>query len=333
MKTIAILGATGHIGRSLAVELAPGFKLALFSRHPEDCAAFAEWSGITGPGCDCYALEAPFPKDTAMIVNVIGPGDPRDIRETGDTISAITDRFDVRVLKHLERFPETAYAFMSTGAVYGPVYDDPGRPSYLLETPPAKLSPNDLYPRAKLLAETRHREHPDLPIADIRLFGYVSRFLNPGGGSLMAEIARALIGRTPFSTDSKNFIRDYIGPRELAGLLKRLLDTGTPNGVYDAVSAAPATKSDFLESLARRVGLEIRLTDGAEAIAALQAPQFISFHETRVSLGYAAQRSSVETVVEEFSAMLRALGKTAPFPQQSEQDQTVLRVPSQPSIT
>jgi nucleoside-diphosphate-sugar epimerase len=328
MKTIAILGATGHIGRSLAVALASDFRLALFARRPGDCAAFAKRSGIEGPALTCYDLETPFPNEAAMIVNAIGPGDPRAIRETGDAIAAITDRFDNQVLEHLERHPKTAYAFISTGAVYGTNYDDPDRPSYLLETPPAMLSPAELYPRAKLVAETRHRERYDLHIADIRLFGYVSRFLDPDGGSLMAEIAHALIDRTPFSTDSTNFVRDYISARELAGLIKHLLDAGTPNGTYDAVSAAPATKSSFLKALTVRCGLKTQLTDGATAIAELQAPEFISFHETGRSIGYTAQRSSIETVIEEILAMLLDIGEPARFPQQSEQDRMVLKVPS-----
>jgi nucleoside-diphosphate-sugar epimerase len=241
-----------------------------------------------------------------LIVNAVGPGNPQAIRKNPAAIEAITAQYDRLVLDHLQNRPETGYVFLSTGAVYGSDYCDADRPRVLLETPPDDLAPWDRYPRAKLLAEARHRAASGLHVADLRIYGYVSRFIDREAGFLLSGIARALTDRVPFVTGSDDFARDYIGPGDLAGLIRHLMELGIPNGVYDAVSAGPTTKHALLNCLAERFGLRIRVTDAAGKIPAGPGPHSMVFPHPTAQIGYKPRLTSVETVSEEFEAMIAA---------------------------
>ena len=110
---IAILGATGYIGRSLARRLAQtGERLVLYARNPSRLADEG-WPAHVGL-CAVADFDA---SSFNLVVNAIGAADPARIDALGAEILDVTLAWDQRVLTTMG--PETRYAFLSSGAVYG----------------------------------------------------------------------------------------------------------------------------------------------------------------------------------------------------------------------
>jgi nucleoside-diphosphate-sugar epimerase len=311
MTTIALLGATGQIAKGLAIALAADHRLALHARNRVAAKEFAATAGIAGPRLSIHGLDEPFADQTDAIVNALGPGDPRTIRASGTSIAQITETFDLRVLRHLERRPETAYVFLSTGAVYGPDYNDVERPRRLLELEAKALAAADHYPWAKLQAEARHRALSHLHIADVRIFGYFSRHIDCSGGYLMSGIARAVLDGHPFETDAADFTRDYIGPGDLTNLLLCLLKTGPANSVVEARSAASTTKFAILQAFAREFGLKYEISGGADRASTRPSPAGIPVRDSAAATGYVPRYTSEQTVVGEMRALLDGRATTS----------------------
>jgi nucleoside-diphosphate-sugar epimerase len=303
MTTIAILGATGQIAKGLAAELVGEYSLALYARRPNAVEEFLVASGLARRNVSVHGLDEPFAADTAAIVNAIGTGDPRAIRALGRAIETVTETFDLRALAHLERHRDTRYVFLSTGAVYGPDYDEPGRPEWLLNQSQAALGAGDFYPYAKLRAEARHRVRPDLSIADIRIFGYFSRYIDMEGGFLMSEIARALLRRETFRTDATDFARDYMGPRDFAQLVRCLLRCDCGYRLVEAYSAAATTKSAILKRLSREFAFSWEIEGGAARSSPPGLLSGLPLRDSAASIGYTPVETSEETIVREIEAM------------------------------
>ena len=157
-----------------------------------------------------------------------------------------------------------------------------------------------MYPLAKLAAEARHRARSNARIADIRLFGYVSERLDPKAGYFLSHVLLALREGIPFETHGTDFIRDVVGPRELADLIDRIVDADGPNDAYDVYSAAPTTKLEILNQITNIFGLEVRFTGTVTAISGTLKPGRITLRNQAEAISYRPKRTSLEVVTEEF---------------------------------
>lgn len=217
---------------------------------------------VAGRGVAVHPLEVFGRERCDAVINAAGPGDPARLRQAGADILRITETLDNLVLDHLRTSPGTVYIYLGTGAVYGNGYAEPVDEGSRLCLPVNRLGPEHCYPLAKLAAEAKHRCLAHLPIVDLRVFGFVSRHLDPDAGFLLSDALRALQAGQVLETTRRNFIRDFIGPQELGDLVERAIACNGPNGVCDAVSAGPLRKSDLLEVLAQAFGLRYEIVDG-----------------------------------------------------------------------
>src|SRR5262249_54346653 len=109
---IAILGATGTIGRSLAYILARHPEgLALFARNPSSLAD-ESWPAQVS----VLALEEFEARSFDLVINAIGAGDPARIAVIGADILNVSRTWDERVLDTMA--PKSRYIFLSSGVVY-----------------------------------------------------------------------------------------------------------------------------------------------------------------------------------------------------------------------
>src|SRR5262245_60128847 len=109
---IAILGATGTVGRSLAYAFARRSKrLALFARNPSRLAQEG-WPAEVS----VHALEQFEAGPFDLVINAIGAGDPGRVAAIGADILDITRTWDQRILDTMGS--DTRYVFMSSGVVY-----------------------------------------------------------------------------------------------------------------------------------------------------------------------------------------------------------------------
>lgn len=325
---IAILGANGHIGKGLIWSLAAaGCALRLYARRPEAVAAFLADSGLAAGPAAARITVGPLtalgesltdgvpPPDA--VINAVGLGDPAKVREQAARFLRDTEREDNRVLDFLDAAPQTLYVFLSSGAVYGKDFARPPGADAVLALPVNRPDPTLFYGLAKHHAECKHRGAADRAIVDIRVFGYMSRFIDLDNRLFLAELVRALVDGTPFITAPADMIRDYAGPDELSQLILRCLTVHRANlaakapplnCALDLRTLAPAGKFEILETLAARFGLRFEVDRGYEAVNATGAkPSYYSaWNAAADAVGFIAGRSSLDVVAAECARLLES---------------------------
>ena len=286
---IAILGATGYIGSSLARQFAgPAEPLVLFAREPARLAD-AGWP----PSVSLRAISdfdaAPFD----LVVNAVGAGDPGRVASMGADILDVTQAWDQRVLATMG--PQTRYVFLSSGAVYG-AFDAPVDENAEIRLPVNRLGSVPPYTISKLYAEARHRHAPDRAILDLRVFAYADAGIPLGGRFFLAELARSVAQGTPFTTSPADMVRDYAGAQELAHLVRCWRAAGAPNMAADLYSRAPIGKLDLLAQARHRYGIAVRMDSQASSSPTGAKPLYVSHHRVAATLGYAPTRTALEVV-------------------------------------
>lgn len=304
MKRVALFGATGHIGKGIICKYpANEWQLTLFSRNAANVGRFLDEQSLTYKFVEIRGYDDFLGGDYDVVINAAGPGDPGKIRESSADILEITEYFDNLVLRYLANHPTSAYINISTGALYGDANEGMACETSLFSVPLNKPADRYFWYRvAKLNSEAKHRAQPRLPIADIRVFGYFTRFIDPNGTFFLSEVVRCLQDKRSFDTDDSDFVRDYIGMDEIMDLIEKLINAGIPNGAYDIYSARPTTKWQLLEVLRQRFELSCKNPPEHRKLC----PSVISHYDRIAGIGYHPRRTSIEVVVSEMAALLHS---------------------------
>lgn len=296
---IAILGATGYIGRSyaraLAAEASPA--LALFARDPrklenEAWPARVELRDLRDFRADRFSL----------VVNAIGAGDPARVAAMGQDVFQVTSTWDERVLATMA--PETRYVFLSSGAVYGSASPGGITADSAVCLPVNGLEQVAPYTMAKLHAEARHRHLPQRSILDLRVFGYAELGLDLGSTFFLADLARAVIARTTFVTSPNDMIRDYAGARELGALVAAWESAGAPNRALDLYTRAPVAKFDLLDAARERYGFDVDASGCVADSPTGTKPFYASTYRAAADLGYRPERDALQVVLAMLDAIM-----------------------------
>ena len=282
---IAILGATGTIGLSLAYEFASDARgLSLFTRSPERLRSIAFGAEVAG-----YPLDQFSAANFELIINAIGAGDPRQVAAMGPTILDLTDRWDRRVLDTIARGAH--YVFLSSGAVHR-----------------GDASP---YVEAKQTAEARHRSLPNVSILDLRVFGYADITLPRDGSFFLSDLARSVGARTPFKTSTADMVRDYVSRIELSSLIRCWEAKGASNIALDIYSKASVRKSEILEFAKARYGIAVQYFEEFTSASSSAAIDYVPLNRAAATVGYNPERTSLEIVVA-YLDEVSASGRFAP---------------------
>lgn len=300
MKTIAILGATGYIGTSLARELAvqkEAASLYLFSRSQEKILHLKETVVELGSQENnyFYTLDRFQDFDYDVIINCTGISSVATLENHPDEVIDVTERVDNLIFEYLKKKPDVLYINMSSGAVYNTT-----------GVGASVMTPADYYAFAKKDAEKRHRVHAEFSIVDIRVFSFFSRFVNTEGHFLMSQIVDAIKNKKIFETNFYDVERDYISPHDLCALVWCVIQKGKQNDVYDAYSLAPVTKFALLEFLKKKYGLEYTIKDGETKKALSQNQSSYIPHDKKAeTIGYIPELKSIESIDHEIRALLK----------------------------
>ncbi|MBP0598375.1 NAD(P)-dependent oxidoreductase [Herbaspirillum sp. LeCh32-8] len=304
---IALLGASSQIARDLAPLFAREADVEL-TRFVRDLEADAAWRRIAGADNVPAALPlADF--DTAgsfdAVINFIGAGDPARAAALGKSILDITRQYDELVMSYLQRHPACRYLFLSSGAAYGADFEQPADVSTPASFPINDLGAQHWYGLAKFHAECRHRASPELAIADIRVFSYISRNLDIDSRFLVTDIARALASDQTLSTSRQDIMRDYICPEDLFALMRSVLAAAPANVALDCYSRAPVGKMQLLEHLAAQLGLRHALIDAPAGVNATGLkPNYFSNHRKAAQFGYSPRFDSLTAVTDAIGHIL-----------------------------
>jgi nucleoside-diphosphate-sugar epimerase len=302
---IAILGATGYVGRSLArhISAASDETLALFAREP---ARLAEESWR--PSIALRDLASFDAGEFDLVINAIGPGEPSAVQALGGQVLEISECWDRRVLGTMG--PHTRYVFLSSGAIYG-AFERLANADTDLRLPINRLETVPPYTLAKLCAEARHR-FDARAVLDLRIFAFADASISHAARFFLAELAACVSRQAPFRTSAADMVRDYAGAAELWDVVTCWIAVGAPNLAADLYSAAPASKFDILRASHDRFGLVIESDADDEgsspaervgkpgplsASATKSKPIYASAYRIAETFGYRPRRTSLEIVL------------------------------------
>ena len=306
---LAILGATSQIAKDLVMQLGSKTQLhlGLFSRrsadvarwlheHPVRASTFVgqfENLGGTSPAYDA-------------IINFVGSGDPARTQLMGPDIMSVTYDFDSIALQYLKSNPSCRYIFMSSGAAFGGGFEVPASDqtcsSFLLN----HLRPQDWYGVSKMYAETRHRAEQDYAIVDLRIFNYFSSTSDVEARFLISDALRAIRDKSILRTAPANIWRDYVGPREIAQIVERIIQAEPQNVAIDCFSKSPVDKLSMLASLKSEFGLQYEFAGASVGINATGVKSHY-YSENKLAsrlFGYEPISNAIEIVLSQSRELL-----------------------------
>jgi len=303
---LSILGARGQIAGSLiALYEAKGslHDLALYSRAPESLTAKFEGAAIY-PSKD-------FAKNRhEVIVNCIGVPNLKGVQPSGVEIFETHEMWDNMILAYLKKNSRSLYINLSSGAVYGKNFHEPVNEGSGFLSGVTEMSPVDFYAVSKLNAEAKHRALERLSIVDLRVFSYVSRFIDFNSNFLVAELIKAIKDKQVFMTDDRNIVRDYLHPEDMMQIIHLIIEkwqeTGLINNSFDVYSKSPISKMDMLKVLHEKFNLRYIVKKKA---AVDSSPTGFKMHYYSVNkklekIGYKSQYSSMEAILQVLGEVL-----------------------------
>ncbi|MDO8566253.1 MAG: NAD(P)-dependent oxidoreductase [Candidatus Moranbacteria bacterium] len=306
MRNIAILGATGYIGKSLVQHLSrqKEDKFFLFARSQEKLKKL-----LYVTDRNPLFTTGSFQKFSAghydVVINCVGMGNPNEVRKSGMKIIQVTEKFDNLILKYLEKHPNTLYINLSSGAVYGKIIEKPLEITSQSVIDINNLDSGDYYAIAKMNSEAKHRALPNFNIVDIRVFSFFSHFIDLSSGYLLADIINSLRYKKELITSPDDIIRDYVGAVELWDLMKLIMKKRTANDVFDIYSAKPVSKFALLKYLKRRYGLQYSIVKTSRKQSPTGIKKFYySKNRKAKNIGYSPKKTSLEIVDDEIKYCL-----------------------------
>lgn len=298
-KTIAILGATSHIAKNLIARFDAGNELVLFGRCKMSLLDFID---SVKPASCCFVKEYYefFKGHYDVVINCVGVANPKVQKEKPYEIFLATERFDNMVLDYLYENPKTQYINISSGAVFGSIFETPVEQFSSCTFYPNSFGCSDYYSIAKLNSEIKHRAMKGFLIVDLRIFGFFSKYIDRNSGFLLAEILNALLNNTVFKTSRLDIVRDYIAPDDLFSLIKLVIENQVDNIAFDVVSACPAKKTEILEMVNSKYGLMTEYVDILTNNVSGQKSEYYSLNKVvQEELGFKPMLTSLQGIEHE----------------------------------
>jgi hypothetical protein len=224
---IVVLGASGHIGRSLSYYL---------RRQGHDVYGYSRsFGGVFHLDSDIFTNMPA----SDLLINCIGVGTPEKLQKIGNELLEMENTWDSFCLEYIRRTEQCKYIYFSSG-IANPLYQD-----------------DSIYCTVKMSMEEKHLAL-NLPIWNIRLYSIFSEFADWSSSHLLPSIVRAIKDKEEFVTSRFNVDRDYIHPFDLA---TTLLNVGTLPAIVEPASCAPIDKLSIISWFSERYGLRTKWTN------------------------------------------------------------------------
>ncbi len=307
MKKIALLGATGYIGRSLLQEFFDDkekFHLFLFSRSKSKINGLIK-NKIKNDSIKACVISEFNKHNYDVVINCTGIKSLSLLKENPYEVFKVTEEMDSMIIGYLEKSPKTLYINLSSGGVYGN-YGNSNK-EINSETRATininDISPAEYYAIAKINSEAKHRAIPDLNIVDLRVFAFFSRFSDVSPKFMMSEVVDCIKNKKIFKTDDNNIIRDYVCPNDLLSIVKKVIKKGRINDFFDVYSLKPISKFDLLVFLEKKYGLKYLIKKAPKSINNLSKNIYYSKNKKAERIGYSPKFSSLSGIEHEIDKM------------------------------
>jgi nucleoside-diphosphate-sugar epimerase len=235
-KNIGVLGATGLIAQELISDLViQGYKVTKFSRVRS-----------SGLGLHSYD-DLREHKDLGALVNLVGGHYVNADIAKLDQVDAI----DALACEWSQVFGRP-YVYISSGAVFGKNQIGP----VTVDSPLGPEGSMDSYAKGKLHAERRHSElrSKGARVSDVRMFSYAGPRFVKDGRYFLSSAFKAAKDKDVFYSSGSEFVRDYIGARELSSAISNTLQL--EEGIkFNLFSKEAATRKQILDVFQSKLDL------------------------------------------------------------------------------
>lgn len=305
MKKIALLGATGYIGKSLAYQLSleNDFNTFLFVRSKDSINKFLT-SIQAEKKFNVHTIHEFGIYKYDVVINCIGVGNKSFFEKNFSELFKVTEKFDDIIMEYLEKNPETLYINLSSGAVYGNSFKQPAHigTKAIIDVNATVL--DDYYVIAKMNSELKHRSTPHLNIVDLRIFSFFSRFVDLQSGFLISQMIDCIKNKKSFITNRENIIRDYQNTEDLFSFMKILIKKGKINDVFDMYSAKPISKLDLLNFFKNKYGLQYSFSKNIKSNNPVRSRKaYYSENKKASALGYIPKFTSLLGIEKEIKGI------------------------------
>ena len=297
---IAILGSTGHIAKSLIYYFSKekNCELYLFARSTEKLSEFIktitnynDFRVVPFEDFNNYFYD--------VIINCIGIKSG-EVEKNFLLYSEITEKFDNLIIDYLLKNNSAIYINFSSGAVYGTDFKKPVNKKTNCNLDINNILPTDFYKIAKINSEAKHRCLNKLNIIDIRIFSFFSRFIDLESNYFICDLIRSIKNSIVFKTSPENIIRDYIHPRDLFSLVKKIIIKKKINDVFDAYSKMPVSKFEIIECFKNKYGLEYSVLRSFDNSTLTGFKEVYYSKNTKASkIGFNPEYTSKECIIQE----------------------------------
>jgi len=235
-----------------------------------------------------------------VIINFIGLGCPKKIKNAADELVDIANFYDTMILDYLSANNRCKYIFISSGAVYGEDFLEP-----IPEN--GKTISDDLanpelssYAISKISCEKRHRDLQKTAIVDLRIFSYFNSKYDPSSQFFMSQICNAIRDNEVLIVSADKMVRDYIHPIDFCSLMDVIIATEPINTVIDCYSNKPIEKIELLEAMKNEFGLKYLVKDQAPNQSIYtNKTNYYSLLSNAKKIGYKPNHSSLEGLISE----------------------------------
>lgn len=307
-KSIAILGATGHVGNILVYYLSKNknYRIVCYIRSVEKINKFIKNFGLCFDNIDIKSIED-FGKDVYdIVINCLGFGNPSMLKSDVCFLFEITEKYDNVIIQYLIKNKECKYINFSSGAIYGNNFFKCGDENTLLDIEINNIENTYYYTLIKLNSEVKHRAFGDLNIIDLRLFAIYSRFINLKYKYFMVELINAIKDDKVFNTDKNNFIRDFISPIDLVSLVEIFFNINKVNDAFDIYSLNPISKFRILDIFKLKYGLIYNISQKNQIVSATGLKEnYYSKYWKAQRLGYVPKYTSEEVLMQETEMLIK----------------------------
>ncbi len=313
LETIAIFWATSHIAKNLLFYFSKNTEYIIdaYVRDEKKLFQFIKIYNLPASRIQiCDIKNTHFIQSSSsykLIINCIGVWKPNILKEIWWKIIFLTEKYDNLIIDYLKKNKETLYVHMSSWAVYKGNFSKAIDSDTHTNININNIDDSYYYFTSKLYAEIKHRSLSDLKIVDLRIFSFYSQFIDIDASFFMSQLIKSIKNKTPFQTNTHDFIRDFISPFSLFTIILKLLQKKHINTWFDVVSDAPITKNEILDLLQKKYTLTIKYTDiNFDTISWKKDIYYSKSTKLKNTIWEYTDISSQDTIIEETNKILQA---------------------------
>jgi nucleoside-diphosphate-sugar epimerase len=242
-----------------------------------------------------------------MIINCVGFGEPKNLKDAGYKIFSVTESFDNLAIEYLSKInTNTLYINFSSGAVFGKEFFCPASMDSTNNILVNNITDKDFYGIAKINSEAKHRSLNNFYIVDIRVYSYISRFINLTSNFFVTDLINALKDKTKLLTNESDMVRDYVVQDDVYCLIIKCFKKRYLNDSFDIYSKKPCTKFELLDYFKSKHGLdyEIKYSEQANSPTGNKSSYFTDNFKAE-KIGYYPSYTSIEGIEKEIKYLIK----------------------------